>query len=114
MATIQKQRQARAHRALSRARSGGSLYNDMDAERQARDAGYPDAQARVNLLTFKAWQALGRNVRKGEKSCAKVVTWIPAGKVVGRDPETGDPIREGKRPWTAYLFHVSQTEETAR
>jgi antirestriction protein ArdC len=55
---------------------------------------------RKNVLTFNAWQALGRTVRKGEKGI-KCITWVVM---------TDKDGNETKRPKTAYVFHISQTE----
>jgi antirestriction protein ArdC len=59
------------------------------------------------VLTFGAWRALGRTVRKGEKGIP-VHTWVPIRK---RDETTGEESEVGKRPKVAYVFHVAQTAE---
>ena len=61
-----------------------------------------DIKPRVNVFTYRAWQAKGRQVRKGEKG-VKVCTWIPK-----KDKETGKVM--GKFPRTATVFHISQTD----
>lgn len=99
--------------ALSRAVSGQSETNYGPIVLGFMARGIPEAeiQPRVNVFTFHAWQALGRTVRKGEKS-VKVTTFRPVGDKV--DPATGRVVRKGGRmPWTAYVFHVSQTEPIA-
>ncbi len=60
-----------------------------------------DITPRVNVLTFKAWKALGRRVAKGATG-QRVCVWVPV-----NDKETGKP--DGVRPITAVLFHITQT-----
>jgi len=67
-----------------------------------------DIEPRVNVFTYRAWQAKGRQVMRGEHG-VKVETWItiPAGP----DPQTGEWREASKRPKTATVFHVTQTKE---
>jgi len=71
------------------------------------------------VFTYNAWRALGRQVRRGEHG-VKVVTFV---SVRGRDSKAdvdgvatndADGTNKGKggyrRPWTATVFHVSQTD----
>jgi antirestriction protein ArdC len=68
-----------------------------------------DIKPRENVFTFHAWKALGRYVRKGEHG-VKVCTYAPIERKE-KDPETGaERTVEGKRPWMATVFHISQTE----
>jgi hypothetical protein len=70
-----------------------------------------EIEPRVNVFTFHAWKALGRYVRRGEHG-VKVTTWIKIDEK--RDERTGEVVREsGRRPKTAVVFHVSQTEPLA-
>lgn len=66
---------------------------------------------RENVLTFWAWQAVGRKVKKGEHG-VKCVTFIDAIKETDKvDEKTGDKVRRSySRPWTTTVFHISQTE----
>lgn len=112
MATITKEtrqtkRQGIAEEALSRATGNISTMNYGPIIMGFIDKGIPENEIRPreNVFTFHAWRALGRTVRKGEKGI-KCVTWVPIRK---EDKETGEVIH-GKRPWTATVFHVSQTE----
>lgn len=94
------------HQALTRVqgcRSGANMMIVYTAL-QAKGIHIDDIQPGVNMLTFHAWKALGRSVKKGEKGVS-LVTWIPCGKV----DENGKA--EYLRPKTAYVFHVSQTVE---
>lgn len=59
-----------------------------------------------NVRTYRAWRALGRQVRKGEKS-VKLTVWRPLGGDRD-DSENSEPQR--CRPVTACVFHVSQTD----
>lgn len=75
--------------------------NDFAAIVQFANCGiHPnDITPRVNVLTFKAWKALGRRVAKGATG-QKVCVWVPVEKA-------GKP--DGVRPITAVLFHETQT-----
>jgi antirestriction protein ArdC len=55
------------------------------------------------VLTFTAWRALGRTVRRGERGIR-----IPVVIPTPNDPETGEPGR--RIIHTAAVFHVSQTD----
>ncbi len=75
----------------------------------ARGIDPADIEPRENVLTYRAWQAKGRQVCKGEKS-VKISTYIPIDAKL--DPATGRVIEPASsRPWTAAVFHVSQTRE---
>ena len=65
-----------------------------------------DIKPRENVFTYQAWQALGRQVRRGEHG-VKVTTWIPMTK---KNRETGQDEPIGRRPKTTTVFHVSQTD----
>ena len=80
--------------------------NDVLAENAFEARGIVKPQARVNIFTFAAWKALGRSVKKGEKS-VHVDTWISKKKT---NEDTGEEETTGMRPGKAYLFHVSQTQ----
>lgn len=102
---------ALAQDALDRARSSGSLSNLPAVYAGFLAKGIPekDILPRVNVLTFWAWKALGRSVRKGEHG-VRVLTWVPVGKDT-TDPATGQTRRTTfRRPKGAVVFHVSQTD----
>ena len=86
--------------ALARIQSRVSK-NDFAAIVQFANCGiHPDdITPRVNVLTFKAWKALGRRVAKGATG-QRVTVWVPVEKA-------GKP--DGVRPITAVLFHETQT-----
>lgn len=110
MALSAKQ-QAMADEALARARGSLAMSNYPAIVQGFIDKGIPasDIEPRVNVLTYQAWRAAGRQVRKGEHG-VKVVTWIPVTRTE-TNSETGESeTREGKRPWTATVFHFSQTD----
>jgi len=90
----------------SSARNYGLIFSGFTAK------GIPevDIKPRENVLTFHAWRALGRQVRKGEKG-GKICTWINTTKNTEQDDGT-ITIKHGKRPWTATVFHVSQNKES--
>jgi hypothetical protein len=86
--------------ALARIQSRVS-QNDFAAIMQFAACGIsPDEiTPRENVLTFKAWKALGRRVAKGATG-QRVTVWVPVEKA-------GKP--DGVRPINAVLFHVTQT-----
>jgi antirestriction protein ArdC len=71
-----------------------------------------DIRPRENVLTFNAWKALGRSVKKSEHG-VKVVTFIDR-TVTERDPSSGEERETSYRqPHTTTVFHISQTETDA-
>jgi hypothetical protein len=108
--------------ALARAVGGQSLGNwpAIIAGFLAKGIPEHDIRPRENVFTYHAWRALGRQVRRGEHG-VKVTTFVAcAGKPEsGAAQEDADgvvdeaPRRSGpryRRPWTATVFHVSQTD----
>jgi hypothetical protein len=89
---------------LDRAENGESMANYPAIYEGFAAKGIPEAdiQPRVNVFTYKAWRAKGRQVRRGEKA-VKVVTWIPS----------DDTPKSRAFPKTAFVFHVSQTDPIA-
>lgn len=96
----------------------GTSENDtyatlLFAERYPLDSIIP----RVTLLTFNAWKAFGRHVRKGEKGTA-VTVWTPltrrsesgAREVVTRHNEKTGSDTPVMIATTSHLFHIAQTE----
>lgn len=94
------------HDAVDRARNGQSMTNYPAIIQGFMDKGIPPEQIvpRENVFTYRAWKALGRQVRKGEHG-VRVLTFIPT----ERKKDDGS-VETGKRPWTSTVFHVSQTE----
>ena len=105
------------HEAVSRAASGQSFANwpAILAGFTAKGIPESDVRPRENVFTYHAWRALGRQVRRGEHG-VKVVTFVdtdrkdegPADAADGTDKPANR--RAGRRPWTATVFHVSQTD----
>ena len=62
-----------------------------------------EIKPRENVFTYNAWQALKRQVRKGE-SGVKIITWIPC-----KDKDSENSRMLCKR---STVFHVSQTDPT--
>jgi antirestriction protein ArdC len=93
--------------ALHRALDSNSLLNYPAIFAGFMDKGIPegDIKPRVNVFTYNAWLAKGRQVRKGERG-VKVETWIV--KTV-RDEQTGLE-RQVKYPKRTTVFHISQTD----
>ncbi len=100
--------------ALRRACSGLSMSNYPAIIAGFTEKGIPEHEIipRINVFTYEAWRALGRQVRRGERG-VRVCTVIECKKDV-RDPSTGEEKQEVfSRPWTTTVFHVSQTEARA-
>jgi len=105
------------HEALSRAASGQSLANWPAIFAGFTAKGIPESEInpRVNVFTYNAWRALGRQVRRGEHG-VKVVTFVDTGRkdegpadAVAGDADKAQTRKAGRRSWTATVFHVSQT-----
>jgi hypothetical protein len=104
--------------AFCRAAAGQSLTNWPAILTGFTAKGIPasDIRPRENVFTYHAWRALGRQVRRGEHG-VKVVTFLTTGKedrdgAQTNDPDGTDKPKRGgvRRPWTATVFHVSQTD----
>ena len=96
--------------ALHRATTGQSWANYPAIMEGFTARGIPEDQIepRVNVLTYHAWLAVGRQVRRGEHG-VKVFTRIPIGAKV--DPATGETLRPaGTAARSTTVFHVSQTD----
>src|SRR3990172_141928 len=79
-----------ARESLSRAENGQSLTNLPAIYQGFLDRGIPEADIlpRENVLTYHAWRAKGRQVRRGEHG-GRVTTWIPLEvKDADGNPET--------------------------
>jgi antirestriction protein ArdC len=61
------------------------------------------------VFTFDAWKALGRYVRRGEHGIKVATVRTFQKKVKDRDTG-GETIESYSVPWTATVFHISQTE----
>lgn len=94
--------------ALARARGNVSAANYPAIFQGFAEKGIAedDIEPRVNVLTFQAWRALGRTVKKGEHG-VRVVTWI----VCDKKDDAGEVIETFRRPKAATVFHISQTRE---
>lgn len=97
---------------LGRATNGQSVMNypSIFEGFMAKGIAVEQILPRENVLTFWAWKALGRQVRKGEHG-VKATTFV---SVAGKsEPETGEKKAGFRMPRTVTVFHVSQTEEMA-
>ena len=108
-----EERAARAQEALGRARRGQAMSNwpAIFAELMSRGIAESDIQPRENVLTFNAWRALGRHVRRGEKG-VRVVTWVDA-IAKSTDGEGNEEARPYRYCTGATVFHISQTDTDA-
>ncbi len=96
----------RYQEALSRATNPTSQTNIATVYAAAEALGLHDAEPGTNVLTFAAWKALGRYVRKGEKAMCQLVTFIP----IHKKNDQGDKEKIGTRCKKVAVFHFSQTE----
>ncbi len=94
MTAIQSEALFRAENSLSTS-NYPAIYSGFE------EKGISDIQPRVNVFTYHAWKAKGRQVRKGEHG-VRVVTWIK-----GTDKKTG---KEKTYPKRTTVFHISQTD----
>lgn len=94
--------------ALNRAVNNTSMRNYPEIYEGFTAKGIPekDIRPRQNVFTYRAWQKLGRQVRKGEHG-VRITTWIAMTK---KDKVTGDRKEIGMKPKRATVFHVTQTE----
>jgi len=102
---------ATAAEALRRAQSGESHSNYPAIFSGFLDKGIPesDIRPRENILTYHAWRAKGRQVKRGEHG-VRVVTYIETAEK--RDQTTGEVTRKaGRIPKGTTVFHFSQTKE---
>ena len=100
--------------ALERARASQALtnYSAIYQGFMAKGIAEADIKPRENVLTFHAWKALGRSVKRGQHG-VKVVTFIEC-SANERDAATGeDQSVSYRRPHTTTVFHISQTEPTS-
>src|ERR1700739_457685 len=110
-----------AQEALDRAVSGIVLSNYPAIIEGFTRKGIPEPQIlpRENVFTYHAWRALGRQVRRGEHG-VKVVTFVAVKDKdskedvdgIATNDVDGTNKRKGgyRRPWSATVFHVSQTD----
>ena len=102
--------------ALDRAENGESLanYEAIFEGFIARGIPEEDIKPRVNVFTYNAWKAKGRQVKKrpadvkrGEYG-VRIETWITC-QSKQANPETGEKDSYRRRNG-ATVFHISQTE----
>ncbi len=112
------EREQMQQEALSRAVSGQALTNWPAILAGFTAMGIPEGaiRPRENVFTYHAWRALGRQVRRGEHG-VKVVTFVVIDRdgAQSTDNEQGESKADkrkarGRRPWTATVFHISQTD----
>lgn len=112
------ERVTKRQEAFERATTVQSLRNYGTVIGEFMERGIPESEIipQVNVLTYGAWQHLGRQVRKGEKS-VRIVVWVPCKG--SKDKATETPTDEQKKsgrmyPKTAFVFHISQTDAKAQ
>jgi len=99
-----------AHEALSRAVSSTSWSNYPAIFAGFEAMGIPTSNIipRENVLTYHAWRAKGRQVKRGEHG-VKVTSWYPLPDRKNPDNPDEKPAKR-VRPVTAVVFHISQTK----
>lgn len=93
---------------MHRAENGAPCQNDVIVAEHFAALGII-ATPRVDVFTYRIWQAKGRQVRKGEHGC-KITTWRQSTKT---DPETGETTTGRRWPKSCTVFHISQTDPVA-
>lgn len=87
-------------------------YETIFDEFMQRGIPVEEITPRVNVFTYHAWRALGRQVRKGEKG-VKILSMAPITRRADDNDAQADQ-GEGKparmRPVSAVVFHISQTD----
>jgi hypothetical protein len=119
MSTTTIDRQQMQQESLSRATSGQAVTNWPAIFEGFLAKGIPEHEIkpRENVFTYHAWRALGRQVRRGEHG-VKVITFV---SIKGKENKDGirtndldgtDTPKAGatRRPWSATVFHISQTD----
>lgn len=104
-----EERMLDAVEALERATSGVSENDGIVIEAFAQRG--IAATPRVDVFTYRAWQAAGRQVRRGEHG-VRLTVWIPRDATAAerkRDPEAKGTMM----PWHTTVFHISQTDPIA-
>ncbi len=99
--------------ALDRARHCRGRENIARVYSAFLDRGIPeeDILPGENILTFRAWKALGRFVSKGQHG-VRLLTYVERDKKVERDgKETTERVTF---PKSTHVFHISQTEAMAQ
>ena len=96
--------------ALARAKYGQSMmnYGTIIDGFMARGIPADDITPRVNVLTYAAWLAAGRQVRRGEHG-VRVVSFIPMTRKI-EQADGSVRIDRFRRPGSAVVFHISQTD----
>ncbi len=110
--TLSHSRQAEIQQeALTRAVTGQSYSNYPAIIRGFTAKGIPEDEIkpRENVFTYEAWRALGRYVRRGEHGIKVATVRTFQKKVKDKDPGE-ERIESYSLPWTATVFHISQTE----
>ena len=107
--------------ALDRAVSGQTLSNWPAIFAGFVAKGIPESEIkpRENVFTYHAWRALGRQVRRGEHG-VRVITFVSVAEkdskedvdgVATNDVDDTNKRKGGyRRPWSATVFHISQTD----
>jgi len=97
-----------AAESLARARNGQSManYAAIFEGFAAKGIAASEIEPRVNVLTYNAWRAIGRQVRRGEHG-VKVCTFI---EVDGKESPDGTESSGYRMPKTTTVFHVTQTD----
>ena len=100
-------RAAIAAQALKNATENNSVANYQAIFEGFAEKGIFDIEPRVNVLTYNAWLAVGRQVRRGE-SGVRVLTMVSAKE---KAAEGGEGEARGfKFKRTVSVFHISQTD----
>jgi hypothetical protein len=102
-----EQRAAMQRATLRRIEESPSLANFAAVIEEFASRGIPESeiQPKENCLTYNAWQAKGRQVRRGQHG-VKITVYVPATPAKDAPPDAEATLR----PVSATVFHVSQTD----
>ena len=95
--------------ALDRAQNGQSFTNYPAIVQGfiVKGIAEDNIEPRINVFTYQAWQALGRQVRRGERG-VKVFTFIALPDKLNDEGEL--ERRGGSVPKRTTVFHITQTD----
>lgn len=101
--------------ALDRAENGASErnYDALFAGFEALGISPDIVIPRENVFTYRAWQALGRQVKKGAKGVQLPEVFIPVTKKDEDHPNSEKKKQRFMRMKSPFVFHSSQTEPMA-
>ena len=111
-----EERQHMQQESLNRARSTRPGQNWASVIRALTDKGidFADIIPGENVLTFNAWKALGRSVKKGEHGVRIPVFVSGSSTTETTNEQTTNRRSTSRKIFSAVVFHISQTQQSPR